>query len=51
MRFINCLKYRHRNKKFNVNEKTFLNDLINNENVKPKGKKYHNNVKQFVTTL
>ncbi|KAE9545136.1 hypothetical protein AGLY_000679 [Aphis glycines] len=31
--------------------KTFLNDMINNENVKPKGRKYHDNVKKFATTL
>ncbi|KAE9523582.1 hypothetical protein AGLY_016134 [Aphis glycines] len=27
---------KYQNNKFNVNEKTFLNDLINNKNVKPK---------------
>jgi len=31
--------------------KTFLNDMINNENVKPKGRRYHDDVKKFATTL
>jgi len=31
--------------------KTFLNDMINNENVKPKGRKCHDDVKKFATTL
>jgi len=31
--------------------KHFLNDMINNENVEPKGRRYHDDVKKFAITL